>query len=298
MIETLATVFHSLGGHVLGVLPSAVALGVGFTALSWAFTPCNPGMPWWRKPDLLTDVLWFFITPFFARVAVLAVLVATLTILPGIAEDSPAGLIGPGRGPLAGLSFWSQLVVYLVGLDAMLYVSHRAFHTASLWRYHAVHHSPEHLDWTSARRFHPVETALHFALPDCILLALGIAPEIFLIVAPYNVAHSALVHANLDWSFGPFKYVLAGPVFHRWHHTDVERGGSKNFAPTFPVIDLLFGTFYMPAGVLPDEYGVDDKAFPDDFSGQLVYPFQGRDAGRAAPETPANPGTVEPSLTA
>lgn len=296
MIETFITVCQSLGAQVLALLPSAVALGVGFTALSWTFTPCNPGMPWWRKPDLVTDVVWFFITPFFGRVAVIVFLVATLTILPGLAGDSAAGLIGPGWGPLSGLSFWPQLIVYLVALDGMLYVSHRAFHTASLWRYHAVHHSPEHLDWISARRFHPVDIALHSVLPDFVLLALGVSPEIVLLVAPYNVAHSALVHANLDWAFGPFKYVLAGPVFHRWHHTDIERGGSKNFAATFPVIDLLFGTFYMPQGVLPDQYGVDDKGFPDDFGGQLVYPFQGRK--RPAPETPANPGTVEPSLTA
>lgn len=298
MIETLVAVCHSLGAQVLGVLPTAVALGIGFTALSWAFTPCNPGVPWWRKPDLLTDVLWFFLTPFAARLAVIAFLVTIVTILPGIAEDSPAGRIGPGRGPLSGLSFWSQLVLYLVASDVMLYAVHRSFHSASLWRYHAVHHSPEHLDWTSARRFHPVETALHFALPDFVLMALGISPAIFLLTAPYNVAHSALVHANLDWSFGPFKYVLAGPVFHRWHHTDVERGGAKNFAPTFPVIDLLFGTFYMPSGVLPDRYGVDDEAFPNDFGRQLAYPFQVNNVGRPAPEMPANPGTVEPSLTA
>jgi sterol desaturase/sphingolipid hydroxylase (fatty acid hydroxylase superfamily) len=46
--------------------------------------------------------------------------------------------------------------------------------------------------------------------------------------------------------------VIATPVFHRWHHTAAERGGEKNFAATFPVLDLIFGTFHMPAGEKPD----------------------------------------------
>jgi sterol desaturase/sphingolipid hydroxylase (fatty acid hydroxylase superfamily) len=85
---------------------------------------------------------------------------------------------------------------------------------------------------------------------------------------------SAFVHANLNWTLGPFKYVLASPVFHRWHHTALERGGSKNFAGTFPIFDLMFGTFYMPANALPDCYGVPDPAFPKGFAAQLAYPFK------------------------
>jgi sterol desaturase/sphingolipid hydroxylase (fatty acid hydroxylase superfamily) len=111
-------------------------------------------------------------------------------------------------------------------------------------------------------------------LADAVLLLLGIAPEVLIYLAPFNVAMSAFVHANLDWTLGPFRYVIAGPVFHRWHHTDPARGGDKNFAPTFPAIDLIFGTFYMPKGELPDRYGVDDEAFPDGFAAQLLYPFR------------------------
>ena len=79
-------------------------------------------------------------------------------------------------------------------------------------------------------------------------------------VGPFNMFHSAFVHANLSWTLGPFKYVLATPVFHRWHHTALEQGGNTNFAGTFPLWDILFGTFRMPEGKLPDNYGVDDQA--------------------------------------
>ena len=79
-------------------------------------------------------------------------------------------------------------------------------------------------------------------------------------LGPLTIAHSAFVHANLDWTLGPFKYVIAGPVFHRWHHTAADRGGEKNFAATFPILDVIFGTFYMPAGQLPDNYGIGEDA--------------------------------------
>jgi sterol desaturase/sphingolipid hydroxylase (fatty acid hydroxylase superfamily) len=82
------------------------------------------------------------------------------------------------------------------------------------------------------------------------------------------------VHANLNWTLGPFKYLIAGPVFHRWHHTTAERGGEKNFASTFPFIDLAFGTYYMPSHELPGRYGIADRSFPSNFGAQILYPFK------------------------
>jgi sterol desaturase/sphingolipid hydroxylase (fatty acid hydroxylase superfamily) len=109
---------------------------------------------------------------------------------------------------------------------------------------------------------------------DVILLTAGISPNIMLWVGPFTTFHSAFVHANLNWTLGPFKYVLATPVFHRWHHTSLEEGGNTNFAGTFPVWDILFGTFRMPKGELPKVYGIDEEAFPSEIAGQLVYPFR------------------------
>ena len=68
--------------------------------------------------------------------------------------------------------------------------------------------------------------------------------------------------------------MLATPVFHRWHHTSLEEGGNTNFAGTFPLWDILFGTFRMPKDELPKAYGVGDEAFPSEITGQLIYPFR------------------------
>ena len=155
--------------------------------------------------------------------------------------------------------------IFLIGSDLMMYWMHRAFHRPAMWKYHAVHHSSEELDWISAARFHPVNIFLGSVAADVVLLLAGISPNVLVFLGPFTIAHSAFVHANLNWTLGPFRYVLASPVFHRWHHTAADRGGDKNFASTFPIIDVLFGTYYMPENEMPDAYGVADAAFPPTF---------------------------------
>lgn len=264
-----------LGRAVLSILPMALGLAAVFTTLHWVAEPCNKACPWWRKPGLATDFVFMFTIPILGGWVRVFFLLFGATFVYGITDAGDlARFFKGGYGPLAGIGFWPQLAIYLLLADFIMYWTHRLFHTMSMWRYHAIHHAPEHLDWTSATRFHPVNIFLHSVLADAVLLLLGIAPETLVFVAPFNVAMSAFVHANLDWTLGPFRYVIAGPVFHRWHHTDYRRGGNMNFAPTFPVLDLIFGTFYMPAGELPDRYGIHDKAFPEGLPGQLMYPFR------------------------
>ena len=82
----------------------------------------------------------------------------------------------------------------------------------------------------------------------------------------------------MSWAFGPFRYVLASPAFHRWHHTSEEEGLDRNFAGLFPWIDLLFGTFYMPEGRRPERFGLAHEDVPEGLLAQLAYPF--RRAGR------------------
>jgi sterol desaturase/sphingolipid hydroxylase (fatty acid hydroxylase superfamily) len=62
--------------------------------------------------------------------------------------------------PLAALPFAAQAVFLLVVSDFMLYWIHRLFHGGGWWKYHAVHHAPEEVDWLSAARFHPVNLVL------------------------------------------------------------------------------------------------------------------------------------------
>jgi sterol desaturase/sphingolipid hydroxylase (fatty acid hydroxylase superfamily) len=263
------------GETIEKVIPITIVLAVTFSVLCY-FWACNPGKPWWQKRELVTDIVYWFFVPLFGRVFRIWLLVLGAGVVFGIRDaDGLIAFYDNGHGPLAQLPLWLQAALFLVVSDFMLYWSHRVFHDGGFWKYHAVHHSSEEIEWISAARFHPVNLLLGTIAVDVILLMAGISPNIMLWVGPFTTFHSAFVHANLSWTLGPLKYVLATPVFHRWHHTSLEQGGNTNFAGTFPLWDILFGTFRMPEGKLPDNYGVDgDEAVPHEIGGQLVYPFR------------------------
>ncbi|WP_315775478.1 MULTISPECIES: sterol desaturase family protein [unclassified Bradyrhizobium] len=263
-----------LGQTIEKVLPITLVLAVVFSVLSH-FWACNPGKPWWQKRELVTDVVYWFFVPVFARVLRIGFLVLGASVLFKIRDaDELIAFYENGHGPLAQLPEWLQGMLFLVLSDFMLYWTHRLFHGGEFWKYHAVHHSSEDLEWISAARFHPINLILGTIAVDVILLMAGISPNVMIWVGPFTTFHSAFVHANLNWTLGPLKYVLATPVFHRWHHTSMEQGGNTNFAGTFPIWDILFGTFRMPAGQLPMAYGKDEATMPGEFGGQLAFPFR------------------------
>lgn len=273
MTQQLFALVVTIGETFIKILPISIALGAGFTVLTW-FWACNPGKAWWQKRDLVTDLCYWFFVPVIARLLRIGLLVALAAVLLGITTaDGLVAFYENGHGPLAALPLVVQSIVFLLGEDLIMYWTHRWFHGARLWKYHAVHHSSEELEWISAARFHPMDLFVHSVLADVIMLFAGISPNVFVVLGPLTIAHSAFVHANLDFTLGPFKYVIASPVFHRWHHTAADRGGEKNFAGTFPLLDVIFGTFYMPAGELPDRYGIADRTFPQSFGAQLMHPF-------------------------
>lgn len=270
MFDALSGLLSAFAHTLLTLLPYFMVMGIAFAALSW-FSPCNAGKPWWQKRGIVTDLTYVFITPVLMRFARIGFSIMIAVYIVGITTSQ--GLVAyfdHGHGPVSHLPFWLQVALYLVLTDLALYWIHRAFHSGFLWKYHAVHHSSEDVEWISAWRFHPLNVILGSVAVDVAAIMSGLNTDVFFIVAPFNVLSSGWVHANLDWTLGPLKYVLAGPVFHRWHHTREKHG--LNFAGTFSLWDLMFGTFYMPEE-LPENYGIDDKEMPESFGMQVVYPL-------------------------
>lgn len=253
------------------VLPWLAGMGALFSLLS-LFMPCNAGQPWWRKKNLITDFAYWIFVPVFTRYLRIWLTVMGTMLLFHITDGQAiADFYDHGHGPLGALPLWAQGLIYLVAGDFVLYWSHRMFHGGFLWKYHAVHHAEKQVEWISAARFHPVNLMLGAVAVDVIALLSGISPEIFIVIGPFNTIYSVFVHANLNWRLGWLKYVLVSPVFHRWHHASAVR--DVNFASTFPVWDLMFGTFHLPQGVLPDGYGIDDEKMPAGLVPQLLYPL-------------------------
>jgi sterol desaturase/sphingolipid hydroxylase (fatty acid hydroxylase superfamily) len=94
---------------------------------------------------------------------------------------------------------------------------------------------------------------------------------------------SALVHSNLPVSFGWLEYFLVTPRYHHWHHGVEREAIDVNFAVHFPVLDRLFGTYYLPRdGSWPDGYGVAGHPLPKGFVKQFFYPFRRRPSATVA----------------
>jgi sterol desaturase/sphingolipid hydroxylase (fatty acid hydroxylase superfamily) len=241
VVEFAAALAGRLVDVMAGLLPSTAAMAAICTALYFfSSQACNPGVPWWRNRGLLTDTWYWLIIPFLAPYIRMLLLIAVASFtLPFVNQAQLSDYINDGYGPFGALPLWAQAVSYLVLSDFLLYWSHRLFHGAKLWRFHVIHHSAEEVDWTTAYRFHPVNLCLGAFLVDVIMLYLGVSPKVLLFMAPFQTMTALFVHANLNWTFGPLKYVIATPVFHRWHHSAPELGGNRNFAPTFALWYLL-----------------------------------------------------------
>ena len=233
--------------------------------------PSVPGKAVVRR-GFVSDVLWYFLQTFVSRaVAPWAVYLVLLPILTAVGARPESYYSGFGPAQQIGLPL--QAAIVFVAADFLSYWQHRLFHSRLAWPVHAVHHSSSELDWLSSTRFHPLNeigAQLIYVTP---LLAMGFSPLAFVVLAPFTASYAVVLHANVRWSFGPLRYVLASPVFHRWHHTSAQEGRDRNFAGFLPVWDLLFGTFFLPEGRAPEVFGVDDPV-PEGFLAQLAYPMK------------------------
>src|SRR5689334_7653168 len=75
---------------------------------------------------------------------------------------------------VGGQPVWLQVPEIILITDIGVYWAHRAFHTIpALWKFHAVHHGIEELDWLGAFHSHPVDAILTKALSLTPIFFLG-----------------------------------------------------------------------------------------------------------------------------
>lgn len=182
------------------------------------------------------------------------------------------------------LPLWLSIPIGLVVADIGSYWGHRLMHASPrLWHFHAVHHSAGHMDFLVNTRAHPVDmvvTRLSGLVP-LYILGLGSAgpagsvlPVVITIIGTFA---GFFIHANLRWRLGPIEWMVATPAFHHWHHTRTDHI-DRNFAATFPWLDRVFGTHYLPDH-FPAEYGTSEPQ-PTTLLGQLVEPISKASAAR------------------
>lgn len=182
---------------------------------------------------------------------------------------------------VAAQPLWLQFAEIIALVDLATYWVHRAFHQVPwLWSFHAIHHSSLKLDWLAGSRMHPVDVVVTRAAAFLPVFILGFAPAALYAYLAFVSFHAVFIHANVRWRFPWLRRVVSTPEYHHWHHTSDEEGIDKNFASFLPFWDWLFGTLHLPDH-WPKNYGTVKFQPPEDYAGQLLYPF--RRKGKATP---------------
>lgn len=224
----------------------------------------------WRRAEIGNDLAYYFINNIVPAILLALPLAALATVLQRVV---PSGFYDAVRS----LPLWASIPLGLVVADVGAYWGHRLSHEIPwLWRFHAVHHSAEHIDYMVNSRAHPIDMVVTrlFGLVPLYMLGLGSAGAagsiLPAVIAIIGTLAAFFVHANVRWRLGLIEQIVATPAFHHWHHTRTDHI-NRNYAATFPWIDRLFGSFYLPAH-WPDAYGIPEPLSPT-LSGQLLSPF-------------------------
>jgi sterol desaturase/sphingolipid hydroxylase (fatty acid hydroxylase superfamily) len=262
--------------------PTLSSLVVGLLVLSagfWLLERWRPSIRGQRRTarQTRTDLAYWFFTPLVTRVATrlaVGLVFVFVAASQGLTLDDFRRAATSRQTWATSLPIAVQVPVVLLLADLLAYWTHRLFHRPRLWPFHAIHHSSTAVDWLSSVRLHPVNDIVARVVQVLPLYWMGFNGAVLAAFVPFLTLYALLLHANVSWTFGPLRYAIASPAFHRWHHTTEEEGLDKNFAGLFPFIDLVFGTFYMPIDRQPQRFGTNGAQVPDGLIGQLAYPFR------------------------
>ncbi len=267
---------NGLTAQVWHLLVEAGRLTVLLALLLAIFVPLEwlgglHGTKLWRK-QVGVDLCWYFIN----------------SLVPATLLAFPLALLADalGRLDLGGLystvghwPLWLRVFLSLFVSDVGAYWGHRAMHSHRfLWRFHALHHSAEEMDWLVNTRAHPFDTVFVrlAALTPVYLLGLAqtggaqLDPAVALLTI-FGTIWTFFIHADFRMRLGPLEKVVSTPAFHHWHHTKNEYR-DRNFSFVFPIIDKVFGTSWLPQH-WPSAYGISAKT-PETLAGQFFGPLE------------------------
>ncbi len=260
----------SLSDFALAVLRLAVWLGL----LAAIFAPLERVFALRRQSGRLrhapADIGFYFLNSLLP-VAILAPPFGLLAA--GLRQVTPEAYVSAA----AGLPIWARLAAGLLVSEIGGYWGHRLCHEVPpLWRFHVLHHAPDHVDWLISSRAHPVDQVFEKFCALTPLYVLGLVqptPQglgLAAWIAIFGTIWGFFVHANVRWRLGLLEQLVSTPAFHHWHHTACENR-DHNYAALFPMVDRLFGTHYLPRH-WPAAYGVDAPQ-PDTMAEQLLRPL-------------------------
>lgn len=221
------------------------------------------------RDDWREDLLYFFISSLFVQSLTYMSLTPSLTLV------RETGWASGFREMVASQPLILQFFEIMFVTDFVQYWFHRLFHEIPwLWKFHAVHHSAQKMDWIAGSRMHVFEIVLLRAFTTVPMYFMGYSESALYAYIFFVYLFSVFVHSNIRFHFGFLQHILCTPRFHHWHHGVEKEAININYAVHFPILDRLFGTYHMPGEEWPIGYGISGHPVPHGYVSQFKYPFQ------------------------
>ncbi|NES84475.1 MAG: hypothetical protein F6K10_25420 [Moorea sp. SIO2B7] len=242
----------------------------GFLCLCLVFVPLERVF-YLHKQKILrsgwtTDAIYYFTGNLIGKLG--------LAICLTIAVDYLGNFINPNLQKLvANQPIITQFIAAIFIAELCYYTAHRLLHTVPvLWQFHAVHHSVKQLDWLAAVRVHPCDQIFTKICQIVPLYCLGFSEKTFVIYFLFSAAIAFFIHSNIRLRFPLLRWLIVTPEFHHWHHSTNPQAYHTNYTAQLPLVDFIFGTFYLPLGKFPQSYGI-TAPVPRNYWEQILYPF-------------------------
>ena len=169
----------------------------------------------------------------------------------------------------------AQVLFALFLGDLLGYWAHRLSHRLEgMWRFHRIHHSSLIVDWMAGFRVHLVDYTwirLSFIIPPILL---GLDSEVAAFSLFAIQISGFLQHLDVPIRLPIFERFFMTPFVHHWHH-GVQNKRHMNYAHLFPIIDILFGTYHLPALTVWPKFDLGVAASPlnPGYFSQAIAPF-------------------------
>ena len=277
------------------IIAAGLTLIAGFWIWLWEYLA--PYREHWNDSDddFRTNVIHLLVSGGISNIVKPLYILLLFPVVTFLGEQFGHGHLWPHQWPVV-----LQLALMLVLCEFNRYWIHRWSHQyALLWRFHAVHHSPNRLYWWNAGRFHPVERFyLQFA-ELLFFILLQPSEEVLMLYLITNSVHGFFQHANIRTNIGWLNYVFAMTELHRWHHSATIRHSNSNYGNNLIIWDALFGTRCLPEQPQDIEnmgLGKHEAAFPQTWRQHLLVPLRWKSMEKETAEsaTVENIPNVEP----
>jgi len=236
--------------------------------------------PWRKNQAIIRKDFWLDAFYMFFNFYVFALIISGFYVIVELAAQN----FGYSTGALAIINVqemptWLGLLIFFILNDLVQRFTHVLQHRYNwMWQFHKVHHSVEQMGFAAHLRYHWMENIFYKPLKTLVVMILvGGEPSDAFIIHYFAITIGHLNHANLNWSYGPLKYIFNNPKMHIWHHAyslPDERSKGVNFGISLSIWDYIFRTSYIPESGRDIKLGFTGiSKFPDSFLKQAVYGF-------------------------